>query len=100
MFLIIFMGIILGVFLIGMTRKVLTNMVQQAYEEKILAITANAAESIDGDKVKKLWDEIWEIYETIPPEEWVSSEEWGSPEFEDFLANFSHLEETEEYKTL
>ncbi|MBQ7507644.1 MAG: SpoIIE family protein phosphatase [Lachnospiraceae bacterium] len=100
MSLIIIMGIVLGVLLISLTRKVLMDMVQNSYNEKIMAICTNAAETVDGDKTKRLWDKTWEVYESIPPEKWVVSEEWGTPEFEEFLSNFTFLEETQEYKDL
>jgi sigma-B regulation protein RsbU (phosphoserine phosphatase) len=99
-FLILLMGISLGAVLIGMTASILSTIVRNDYENKVLDICKNASFAIDGDELGRLQEKYREVLFAIPDSEWVLSDAWGSPEFESFLSKFESLEETPEYKDL
>ena len=94
---VIFATILLGVALYISSRTI-TKMVDESYQERTDEIAATVARVIDTNAAKTLTDELMEIYHSIDDK--VSSEEWGSPEFDAYVAKFEQLRETDEFKTL
>ena len=94
---IIFATILSGVALYFSSRTI-TNMVDESYKERTDEIAATVARVIDADSAEKLTKELMSIYYSIDDK--VGSEEWGSPEFDAYIAKYEKLRDTDEFKTL
>ena len=68
------------------------------YMDKANELSATTACVINPDDTKKLRDETLAAYETAGPV--VTSDDWGTPEFEAYVAHYAHLQETPEYQRL
>lgn len=64
-------------------------------EAKDLAYTA--ALSVDGDALKVVADRVSDIFRSMPEDELVTSEDWGSPEFEAYLEKYSEVMDMPEF---
>ena len=94
---VIFATILSGVALFISSRTI-TKMVDESYQERTDEIAATVARVIDSEAAGKITEELMTIYYSINDK--VSSEEWGSPEFDAYVAKFEHLRDTDEFKTL
>ena len=77
--------------------KGLSDISRNSYTSRSKELSATAAALVNPEYVKTLRDQVLTIYrETEDP---VSSEEWGSPEFDAYLERFSAITETEEFRS-
>ena len=77
---------------------VVDNMNSQHYMNKANEISATLARIVDAQGAEKLKEGMLKIYYSTPNK--VGSEDWGSPEFEEYSNRFSALAKTPEYQTL
>ena len=68
------------------------------YETRSLDITRAMAEILDAEQVKTLRDDVCAIYEK--EEKIILSNQWGTPEFEEYLSHYSEIEKTEAFLSL
>ncbi len=97
-FLVVFIAVILSFTTLLLSNGIITNMVDTNYRQKANELAATIAVVIDGDRVASLQKEIDKIYDSA--ENKVGSEEWGSPEFNEYISPFSSVEDTEDFKVL
>lgn len=75
----------------------LTDISRTMYTSRSRELSATAAAMLDPQRVKNLRDKVMEIFHATPDR--VSSEEWGTPEFDAYLANYEAIMETEDFLT-
>ena len=92
---IILVGILIAVAAIIVYDRGISTLVTNEYEDRSQEMTQAMAQILDKEKVQILRDNILEIYRA--QDEVVLSEEWGTPEFDEYIAKFSSIEETEEF---
>ena len=78
--------------------RVLSNTVDEKYREDATNISATVAKVIDAEKLSRVKDRISKIYDEA--ESRVSSDEWGTNEFYEYIALFTVVENDADYKYL
>lgn len=78
--------------------NVVDRMNERHYLDKANEVAATIARVVDSEACERLCDRVLEIYRGV--DEVVGSEEWGSPEFYEYLDNYKELEETDDYRTI
>ena len=71
------------------------SIIRSQYSERSLEISGIAAVSVDAEQVRAVRDAVLEIYESA--ENKVTSEEWGTPEFEAYVSLYAGIEQMPEY---
>lgn len=74
------------------------DVVKTQYSERVLEISKLVAESVDKECVTKVRDAVVEIYKKADNK--VLSDKMETPEFEEYVAQFTPVTEMEEYKKL
>lgn len=92
---IILVGILIAVAAIIVYDRGISTLVTNEYEDRSQEITRAMAQILDREKVQILRDNILEIYKA--QDKIVLSDDWGTPEFEEYLSKYSSIEETEEF---
>ena len=92
---IIIVGLLIALAAIIVYDKGISDLVTSEYEDRSMEMTRAMAQILDPEQVRILRDNIIEIYEA--QDNVVLSEEWGTPEFDEYIAKFSAIEETEEF---
>ena len=93
----IFATILSGVALF-ISSRMITKIVDENYQYQTNELAATVARVVDAKASETLSDEVMAIYGSTDDK--VSSEEWGSPEFDAYIAKLEHLRDTDEYKLL
>lgn len=75
--------------------QVIRNLVDKSYQERAMDVSETIAAVLDVEKAAKIKNEIMTIFHAT--ENKVTSDDWGSPEFDTYIAQYAHLEETEEF---
>jgi sigma-B regulation protein RsbU (phosphoserine phosphatase) len=96
--LIVLIVLAVGVTGILVSNGFVQNIVNDFYSNRADEIAHTVAVVLDAEQVKSLVGKMSEIYDSV--DEKVSSEDWGSEAFEAYIAKFSELEQTEEYRDL
>ena len=96
--LIIIIAAILSTVGVIVSSRFINQLVDDEYRQRAKEITDTVAVTIDADRFESLADAILEIYNQT--DEKVISDEWGTPEFDKYIANFSRLEESEDFQAL
>ena len=76
--------------------KGLSDISRTMYTSRSKELSATAAATVDPQRVKNIRDQVMAIFRAT--EDRVSSEEWGSPEFEAYLAKYADIEASEDYQ--
>ena len=71
---------------------------ERSYKEEAYDLVQTASFLVDADALKAVSDKVYEIFMTVGPDELVTSDDWGSPEFEAYLARYSEVMEMPEFK--
>ena len=93
-FMMLFIGTAAGIFNRSFVNKVITD----EYKERSRKIASVVAGVVDPDKVRTVRDAALKVYEASDTH--VLSDEWGSPEFDAYIAQYKHIEQMDEYKDL
>ena len=93
-FMMLFIGAAGGIFSKSFVNSVVTN----EYKERSRKIASVVAGVVDPDKVKTVRDAALEVYEASDTH--VLSDEWGSSEFDAYVAQYKPIEQMDEYKDL
>ncbi len=96
--LIILISLALSLAGIIVSGRFIQRIVDDFYRNRADDIAHTVAVTLDAGKTESLAEKLMAIYDTVDQK--VSSDEWGSDAFNDYIACFSELEETEEYQTL
>lgn len=76
-------------------RGFIRDMIGDHYADDSLSIAKTAANIIDPDKVFKLRERVCDVY--YKADNKVTSDEWGSPEFDAYTALYDDIEEMPEF---
>ena len=96
--LIIILALILSTVSTVVSSQVIRNLVDTSYQERAVDVSETIAAVLDVEKAAWIKNEIMTIFNAA--ENKVTSDEWGSPEFDAYIALYAHLEETEEFQYL
>ena len=96
--LLIIFALILSASGIAMSNRVIGRMLDERYKASADELAATIAQVIDPEDVKSVRDDVFAIYDTIDNR--VGSENWGSPEFDEYVSKFSDVEGTESFRRL
>lgn len=96
--LIIIVGVLIALAAVIVYDRGISTLVTREYEDRSMEITEVMAQIIDSEKVRTLRDNILRIYEA--QDKIVYSDDWGTPEFEEYLSKYSSIEGTEEFMSL
>ena len=93
--LIILTAMVISIAGIAISSRTVRRVVDDSYRSRATGVSNSLAAVLDTEKAAILKDAVMAIYDAT--EEKVSSDAWGSPEFDAYVARFSHLEQTEEF---
>lgn len=96
--LLVVFALALSALALAVSYRALWNMSVQQYTNKADEIAAVMARVMDAENTCKVKDEVSAIYDGV--EQKVTSEDWGSPEFDVYLSHYAHLEQMPEYQQL
>lgn len=74
------------------------NIIDNSYQSKAREISDTVSVVVDSEDVETLYNDIMAIYEVT--EDRVLSDDWGSDEFNAYIAKFSEIESTDAYISL
>ena len=96
--LVVVIAAILGTAGILVSSHYINRLVNESYKKRADEITKTVASVLDPEQAAILKKSLLEIYRST--ENKVFSDDWGSPEFNAYVAHFSELEETPEFQSL
>ena len=96
--LIILTALVISITGIEISSQMVNRVVDDSYRSMATGVSNSLAAVIDTEKAAKLKEAVMAIYHAT--EEKVSSDAWGSPEFDAYVGRFSDLEQTEEFLDL
>ena len=96
-------GVILMCFLIGAlaifaVNRISTSIIDREYSDKAEMITQAVVHTIDPDEVLEVKNAILDIYDGI--DNVVPSTEWGSDEWNEYIANYESVRDLQSFKDL
>lgn len=94
--LIILIAVVLSCTAIAVSSRVITNMIDEEYKIRATDIANTIAAVVDVDAVKQSVDAVKNIYDSADNR--VGSEDWGTPEFDEYTALYSHISEEDYFK--
>ncbi len=98
--LIILIALVLSAVTVVVSVRAVSDIIRINYETEATSLSRTVAAVVDRDALARLQAATKEIYDSIPPEERVSSDDWGSDAFYAYLSNFEALSETDDYKLI
>ena len=76
----------------------INQLVAEEYRNRAKEITNTVAAVIDRDRFRSLTEDLLKIYNKT--DEKIISDEWGTPEFDRYISNYSGLEKSEDFQFL
>ncbi len=95
---IILMAMAFGATAVIATRNVIEGMVNDSFTSRATEIANTVAVSLDPDEVLALREAVMDIYNSIDESDRYNSENWGTPEFDEYQKNFESIYELPEFK--
>ncbi len=89
----------LGVVEIVVSSNIINKVIEKQHMNKGNEIAASLAVVVDPDECKVLKESIEKIYNSIPKDERVGSEDWGSDAFNEYVAKYDSVKDLPEYDT-
>ncbi len=71
---------------------------EQSFKDRAKDIANLVVLTVDGDALAAVRDKVMEIYNSVPLDEVVLSDDWGSDEFNAYLAKFESVYDMPEFK--
>ena len=96
--LIVCIAAIISILAIAIYDKGIKDLITTQYEERSVDITRLVAESIDTRRLTNVQKAVREIYDQADNR--VMSDQWGTPEFDAYVAQYASIEEMDDYQTL
>ena len=93
-------AIVLSGITLAIGYRVVDDMNSHHYMRKADEIAATVSRIVDTDAAAKLKADVLDVYRSIDSKDRVSSDDWGSPQFEAYSQRFAHLQDTPEYQQL
>ena len=75
--------------------RVMARMIDRQYGDRATAVSATVAQLIDGDKVARVKNALMDVYYSTEDKVW--SDDWGSDAFNEYVARFAAIEESEDF---
>ena len=91
-------AIVVGLLAILIYYRGIQDVINSQYKARSLDIVNLVSLEIDSDRVLHVQTAVRDIYDQI--EHKVKSDEWGSPAFDEYIANYAPVAEMEDYQTL
>ena len=88
---IILMGFAIGALGVASISFIAGKIVDSQYADKSECLSRSIAEVVDPDEARELADKVISIYLTIDNP--VTSDDWGSPAFNEYIANYAEIEQ-------
>ena len=82
----------------GMYARVIVNMTNRQYSERAESLASTVAQFIDTEAVATLRGNVETIYNSV--ENKVFSDRWGEDDWNEYIANFSGIEQSREFLAL
>ena len=79
----------------GMYASVIVDMTSRLYSERAESLSATVAQFIDVETVAALREDVESIYNSV--ENRVFSDRWGEDDWNEYIANFSGIEQSAAY---
>lgn len=96
--LIVLVTVILGAASILLSSQALSQVVDTTYRNRAKDVSNTMAAILDIEKALALKNAVMDIYNAADDK--VTSEYWGSPEFDAYIARYSEIEQTDEFVAL
>ena len=96
--LIILIAAVLGISSIILSARFIRSTVDSIYEDKATDVAATVGQIVNKDRAERLSDEVLSIYNKT--ENKVGSDEWGSDDFNEYLANYADIEGSNDFVSL
>lgn len=98
-------GVVLICFLIGLLAillisRIATNIIDKEYADSAERISEAMANTIDPADIYEIYQAVLEVYNSVGPENVVLSDEWGSDDWNAYMANFESIKELPVYQKL
>ena len=93
--LIIMTAAIIAVAGTAISSQTLRQVVDDSYRSRAVGVANSAAAVLDVEKAAALKDAVMAIYDAT--DEKVTSDDWGSPEFDAYMARYAEIEQSEEF---
>ncbi len=97
---IIALSIILCAVSIAMSSIRFSKTNEENFKNQCRDLAHTVALTIDGDDLHKVTERVHEIFQSIPEDELITSDEWGSDEFNAYLENYKPIFDMPEYKNV
>ncbi|MBR2591103.1 MAG: diguanylate cyclase [Clostridia bacterium] len=88
-------GILFGAISTLIYAKRITDITKEQYSQQSIDLTKTVAAEIEVERVIRLKEAVQAIYEKAPNV--VLSDQWGSPEFNEYIALYKNIENNEDY---
>lgn len=92
----VLLSLAVGGLAIAIFYKGIQDVIRSQYKARSLDIANLVAMEIDSEKVLRVQEAVKDIYERT--ENKVTSDQWGSSAFEEYVSRFSEIEEMEEHR--
>ncbi len=93
-------AVIVGAAGLVLCTLMVNDIVETNYKSKVRHLATSVSHQINGDKAAKIQKKISKIYNGMKPEERVGSENWGTKEFNDYLAKFESVTKMKEFNEI
>ncbi|MBQ9382971.1 MAG: SpoIIE family protein phosphatase [Ruminiclostridium sp.] len=97
---VILMALALCASAIGMSYYTFVTTDEAMFKRHVKDIVWTAAQNFGGDDLKKVKESVLETYTKLGDEDIVTSGDWGSDEFNAYLARYAHIKEMPEYRSV
>ena len=75
--------------------NLLNNTITKHYTDYSIDLAKTVAVTVDAERTREVRDKILEIYRNTDNR--VSSDKWGTPEFDDYIARYSEIEKSADF---
>lgn len=96
--LIVIIALLISAVSIIVSSRFVADIVRSNYETESENLSRTAASVVDAEALKRLKEETQKIYDSLSPEERVTSDDWGSDAFYEYLSHYDELSASEDYK--
>ena len=96
--LIVMIAFILSAVSTVVSTQVIRRLIDTTYQQRATDVSETIAAVLDVEKAAWLKNEVMAIFHAT--DEKVTSDEWGTPEFDAYIGLYSHLEQSEEFAFL
>ena len=96
--LIIVIALILSTVSIAVSSREIRNLVDTTYQDRAVDVSETIAAVLDVEKAASIKDAVMTIFHAT--DNHVTSDAWGTPEFNAYIGLYSHIEQSEDFVTI